>query len=120
MKQISIFSLNMENLEWNKLPLINSTNCRFGHTSVYYQIKFYFYGGRVKVEKASMLVGLEIFSINENIFISSNIKGGPNKRRNHIAQIIGNFMLIHGGIGEENEILDDIYLLVFILFKKYS
>ena len=107
MKQMPIWSLNMETLEWSKLPSTNSTNCRFGHTSVYYQNKIYFYGGRVKVEKASMLVGLEIYSINENIFVSSNIKGGPSKRRNHIAELIGNLMLIHGGIGEDNEILDD-------------
>ena len=111
MKHMPIWSLNMETLEWNKLPSTNFTNCRFGHTSVIYQNKIFFYGGRIKVEKASMLVGLEIYSLNENIFLSSNIKGGPNKRRNHIAEVIGNCMLIHGGIGEDNEILDDCYLL---------
>ena len=120
MKQMPIWSLNMETLEWSKLPSTNSTNCRFGHTSVYYQNKIYFYGGRVKVEKASMLVGLEIYSINENIFVSSNIKGGPSKRRNHIAELIGNLMLIHGGIGEDNEILDDCYLLNLQILKWMS
>ena len=111
MKQMAIWSLNMETIEWSKLPSVNTTNCRFGHTSVYYQNKIYFYGGRIKVEKASMLVGLEIYSLNENIFVFTNVKGGPNKRRNHIAEVIGNLMLIHGGIGENNEILDDCYLL---------
>ena len=111
MKQMAIWSLNMETIEWSKLHSINSTNCRYGHTSVIYQNKIYFYGGRIKVEKTSMLVGLEIYSLSDNIFISSNVKGGPNKRRNHIAEIIGNVMLIHGGISEDNEVLDDCYLL---------
>ena len=111
MKQMPIWSLNMETLEWNKLQSLNSTNCRFGHSSVFYQNKIYLYGGRIKVEKASMLVGLEVYSLNENLFIYTNIKGGPNKRRNHIAEVIGNLMLIHGGIDEDNEILDDTYLL---------
>ena len=111
MRKMLIWSLDMETLEWDKLSSLNSTNCRFGHTSIFYQNKIYLYGGRIKVEKASMLVGLEIYSINENTFISSNIKGGPNKRRNHIAEVIGNVMLIHGGIGEDDDILDDCYLL---------
>jgi hypothetical protein len=111
MKQMTIWSLNMETIEWSKMPSINNTNCRFGHSSVIYQNKIYFYGGRIKVEKASMLVGLEIYSLSDHIFVSSNVKGGPNKRRNHIAEIIGGVMLIHGGIAEDNEILDDCYLL---------
>ena len=111
MKQMSIWSLNMETLEWNKLQTLNTTNCRFGHTSVFYQNKIFLYGGRIKVEKASMLVGLEVYSLNENLFVSSMVKGGPIKRRNHIAEVIGNLMLIHGGIDEDNEILDDTYLL---------
>ena len=111
MRKMLIWSLNMETLEWTILPSSNNTNCRFGHTSVYYQNKIYLYGGRIKLEKASYLVGLEVYSINENTFFPSNIKGGPYKRRNHIAEVIGNVMLIHGGIGEDNEILDDCYLL---------
>ena len=120
MRQMPIWSLNMETLEWTKLPSINYTNARFGHTSVCYQNKIYFYGGRIKVEKASMLVGLEIYSFSENSFIYSNVKGGPNKRRNHIAEVIGNLMLIHGGVGEDNEILDDCYLLNLQLLKWVS
>ena len=111
MKQMSIWSLNMETLEWNKLALKNTTYSRYGHTSIYYQNKIYFYGGTVKIEKSAMLAGLEIFSLNDRAFIMSNIKGGPSKRKNHIAEIAGNSMLIHGGIDEENQVLDECHLL---------
>ena len=111
MKQMDIWSLNMETLEWNKLILKNSTYCRYGHSSVFYQNKIYIYGGTVKIEKSSMLAGLEIFSLNDKAFMISNDKSSPCKRKNHIAEIVGNSMLIHGGIDEENQVLDDCHIL---------
>ena len=111
MKQMIIWSLNMETLEWNKLTLKNSIYSRYGHSSVYYQNKIYFYGGTVIIEKTSMLASLEIFSLTEKSFILTNVKGSPSKRKNHIAQIIGNSMLIHGGIDEDNQVLDDCHIL---------
>ena len=111
MKKMNIWALNMETLEWNKLPLKNLSYCRYGHTSVYYQNKIYFYGGIAKIENIKMLAGLGIFSLNDKSFIVSDTKGEPSKRKNHIAEIVGNSMFIHGGIDEENQVLDDCYLL---------
>ena len=111
MRQITIWSLNMETLEWNKLQIKNSAYSRYGHTSVYYQNKIYFYGGTVKIEKTSMLAGLDIFSLSDKSFILSYVKNSPSKRKNHIAELIGNSMLIHGGMDEENQVLDDCHLL---------
>ena len=39
MKGMGIWSLNLEKLEWTKLPQKPQTNNRFGHTSVIYQNK---------------------------------------------------------------------------------
>ena len=117
MKQLSIWSLNMETLEWNKILLKNTTYSRFGHTSIYYQNKIYFFGGTLKIEKSSLLTNLEIFSFHDKSFVVSNSKGGPCKRKNHIAELIGNTMLIHGGLDEEEQILDDCYILNLLTLK---
>ena len=111
MKQMNIWSLNMETLEWNKLMLKTSTYSRYGHTSVYFQNKIYFYGGTHKIEKSSIPASFELFSLTDKAFIQSNVKNSPSKRKNHIAEIIGNSMLIHGGIDEDNHVLDDCHLL---------
>ena len=111
MKQITIWTLNIETLEWNKIQIKNSAYSRYGHSTVYYQNKIYFFGGTVKIEKTTMLGGLEIFSLNDKSFIIYNAKGNPCKRKNHIAEIIGNSMLIHGGLDEENQVLDDCHIL---------
>ena len=37
----------------------------------------------------------------------------PELRRNHIAELMGSQMIIHGGISDNNEILNDIFLLNF-------
>ena len=117
MKQLSIWSLNMETLEWNKILLKNTTYSRFGHTSIYYQNKIYFFGGTLKIEKSSLLTNLEIFSFHDKSFVVSNSKGGPCKRKNHIAELIGNTMLIHGGLDEDEQILDDCYILNLLTLK---
>ncbi len=111
MKQMNIWSLNMETLEWNKLMLKSSTYSRYGHTSVYYQNKIYFYGGTHKIEKSSIPASLETFSLADKTFTTFDSKNYPGKRKNHIAEVIGNSMLIHGGIDEENHVLDDCHLL---------
>ena len=124
MNQMDIWSLNIENLEWQKIHIKKPTKCRFGHTSLYYQNNIYYYGGRVKEKFKdkinSVLVGLEIFSFNNNSFSSPDINPEPKKRRNHISCMIGGQMFIHGGIGEENEILTDCFLLNFEPLKWIS
>jgi len=113
MKGMSIWSLNMEQLEWVKIPQKSPTNNRFGHTSVIYQNKIFLFGGRTKYGGAFVSPGLEIFSLTENAFTNQDPEGNifPEPRKNHIAELIGNHMLIHGGLNESNEILNDCYLL---------
>ena len=108
-----IWYLNMDKLEWNKVPQKENTNNRFGHTSIIYQNKIYFYGGRAKIDKALYYCGLEIFSLNEGIYYKPILSklNSPPLRRNHIAILIDEQIFIHGGVSENNEILSDCHLL---------
>jgi hypothetical protein len=113
MKGMGIWSLNLEKLEWTKLPQKPQTNNRFGHTSVIYQNKVYLFGGRTKYGGGYVSPGLEIFSLTEKCFINQEPEGNifPEPRKNHIAELIGYQMLIYGGINENNEILNSCYFL---------
>jgi hypothetical protein len=57
--------------------------------------------------------GLEIFSLNDKNYINHDSEGGiiPEPRKNHIAELVGNQMLIHGGINENNQVVGDCYYL---------
>ena len=111
MKEMVFWSLNMKNIEWKKIPSINQTNNRYGHTTIYDENKVYIYGGRIKEKNKSILVGLEIFSLKENKFYKPDMQNEPQDRRDHIAIYLNDYMLIHGGVNSNNEILSDCYLL---------
>ena len=113
MKGMGIWSLNLEKLEWTKIPQKPQTNNRFGHTSVIYQNKIFLFGGRTKYGGGYVSPGLEIFSLTDNCFINQEPEGNifPEPRKNHIAELIGYQMLIYGGINENNEVLNNCYYL---------
>ena len=113
MKGMGIWSLNLEKLEWAKILQKSPTNNRFGHTSVIYQNKIFLFGGRTKYGGGFVSPGLEIFSLTENSFTNQDPEGNifPEPRKNHISELIGAQMFIHGGLNETNEILNDCYFL---------
>ena len=113
MTAMSIWSLNMEKLEWYKVPQKEYTHNRFGHTSIVYQNKIYFYGGRAKIEKGVYYPGLEVFGLNEGLYYKPILGkiNSPIARRNHIALLIDEQIFIHGGISEDNDVLNDCVLL---------
>ena len=121
MKYLSIWSLNILNLEWEKIiPKIQIEN-RYGHTALALNNKLYIYGGKTKYLNTSVINGLDIFSFNNNSFINNDISGErPENRRNHIAIFIGSQMLIHGGINENDKVLSDSYLLNTNQLKWYK
>ena len=121
MKYLSIWSLNILKLEWEKInPNLQMDN-RYGHTALALNNKLYIYGGKTKYSNSSILNGLEIFSFNNNSYIS-NISSGeiPENRRNHISIFIGANMLIHGGINENGKILNDSFILNINKLKWYK
>ena len=113
MKYLSIWSLNIPKLEWEKINYNNPLENRYGHTALSLNNKLYIYGGKTKYSNSSVLNGLDVFSFNNNSFSNSNIIEGdhPENRRNHIAVLVGVQMLIHGGINEDGKVLNDTYLL---------
>ena len=118
MKSLSIWSLNLEKLEWKKLQTNGQLANRYGHTGIVFQNKLILFGGKTKYLNMTYLCGLEIYSISDHSFNSPSVgKISPETRKNHIAELLGNQMFIHGGLNESNEILNDCYLLTLTTLK---
>ena len=112
MKTLTIWSLNLEKSEWDKININGYSYNRYGHTGIFYQNKIYFFGGKIKYQKNSMTCGLEVFSFTDNQFSTPSVgKLNPEPRRNHIAELVGNQIFIHGGITNSNEVLNDSFIL---------
>jgi len=95
-------------------------NPRFGHTTVLFNDCLYIYGGKFNLRK--LQYPLEDFLMyhiptdSMKIGIFKNSKNMSNRkyldipqRRNHIAQVIGFYMVVHGGIDISIENLRDNY-----------
>ena len=109
---MTIWSLNIPKLEWLKISQKDSIDNRYGHTAIAINNKLFIFGGITKYENSSITNGLIIFSFNDykySIPELGHIK--PEPRRSHIAVLLSNQILIHGGINEENKILNDCYIL---------
>ena len=139
MKHINIWMLNLKEMIWEKLKLNNHIPNRFGHSCIIDKDKkrLYIFGGRTKIlpsnnninnnnnnnngimSYSNIICGLDIYNLNNNYFSSPllSTKNAPILRRNHICELIGNYMVIHGGITENNEILNDIFLFNIHLFN---
>ena len=118
MKSLAIWSLNLEKLEWKKIQSNALITNRYGHTGVCYQNKLYLFGGKTKYLNMAYLCALDVYSINDNTFNSPSVgKISPESRKNHIAELLGNQMFIHGGMNESHEVLNDCFLLTLNSFK---
>ena len=118
---LSIWTLNVEKLEWTKMKQKQYTNNRYGHTSTFYNNKIYFFGGKIKTATTSMSVGLEVFNLIDKTFLLQTPLGEPpTPRRNHISYLIGNNILYHGGITDDDEILNDCFCLNLTSFKWFN
>lgn len=118
-----IWNLDPVNLEWKKIIAEGiPANLRYGHTAVLYQRKLYVFGGKTKVNNYPYIPDLEVFSLDDRTWANPVLytKSILKVRRNHVAKIIGHQMLIHGGISEDDEYLNDCYLLSFSPLKWLS
>ena len=105
-----LWKFNLLNNTWANIESDYTPEPRRGHTGVLYKNKYYIFGG--KFLNSTFLSKLDIFDLSTNTWVTNNYNYFLFKlRRNHIACLIGNQMLIHGGVDEEGEILDDSYLL---------
>ena len=123
-EQEELWTCDMSTVTWSKVKSNNSTFIRFGHTANFDKngSKIYLYGGISKcdqypelkdVPKTYTYCGLECYDLKTKEFskppMSYRIQ--PEYRRNHIAELVGNDLVIMGGINENNEILNDVHAL---------
>lgn len=122
-KNNQVWSLNPDDLEWNKFNSENiAPNPRFGHTGVVYQKKLYAFGGKSKTHNYTFLADLDVFNLEDHSWSSPLLytKNFLALRKNHVGDLIGHHMIIHGGINENGEYLNDTFLLNFTPAKWYA
>ena len=120
MQTTFIWNLNLNKLQWKRIKANNTCYNKFGHTCVLLNRKLYVFGGRTKMdnnntnkETVDIVNGLDVFNLDDETWSSPALstRNAPRPRRNHIAELVGMNMVIHGGIDDNNEILDSVYVL---------
>lgn len=108
-----IWKFNNDDISWEIIKPEDTDNIysRYGHTSVIKNGNLYVYGG-VYLENKKF-ANLDIFNFSTKKWSSPifNTKYIIDLRKNHVSCSIGNMMFIHGGINEQDEYLNDNYLL---------
>lgn len=112
-KSSMLWRLNPTNFKWTKLvPIGPNVEARYGHTGILYHRKLIIFGGRNMI--TSQHYDLNIFNIDTLKWSTPNAYTYTKHikmRRNHIACLVGNQMLIQGGSDEDGNFLNDAYLL---------
>ena len=113
---------NLINISWNKISSPADSFVKFGHTAVFdkFNSKIFVYGGRAKLDlhvtygkNKYIFCDLEYYDVKSNRWIKPELvnKNFVPQRRNHIAELIGNQLLIMGGVDENDNILNDVYFI---------
>ena len=141
--KLDLSSLNWKILENNKNSFVKDTlsnakenktlsnntndkkyfqNQRFGHTSIFFDKKMYVFGGVVKTMDSYYYPDIEILDPVTCKFDDYNCNSRKHLkfRKHHIAHIVGQYMLINGGISEDNNYLNDIFVLDIPNMKWYE
>ena len=110
-------------LSWEKINEKEENSfSRYGHSMTYYQDNLYIFGGNI-IKNGNLYsnkkICLCIFDLKKGIFFYPENNNYIPWRKNHIGIGIGNTILIHGGINEEGEFLNEIWIYE-ILRKKWS
>ena len=114
--------LEQENIKWRKI-ITNEEETpiqRYGHSMVYYMDNLYIFGGIIpKNTYHEQEENICIFDIKRESFYYPKCQNHKSvkSRRNHIGIGIGYTMLIHGGIDEEGNFLDDMWLFDCLRYK---
>ena len=97
-------------------------NGRYGHSAVFYNNNLYIYGGYLNdysfmnKEYIDYIIVYEILS-NRYTFELCQNKKEVKMRRNHICELVNSQMVIHGGLDEDYNFLNDFYYLELITMK---
>ena len=121
-----MWTFDINNFKWKQQQINElSYNYKYGHTSILYNDCFYYLGGNHNVNKIKFtLEDVVIYNIRNKTLKIGNFKKDLGRfdknyfripfRRNHICEIIGWNMVVHGGIDVEKEYSnknDEIYFL---------
>ena len=106
-----IWKFNINDNSWTNLKSKNYiSEPRRGHSGIIYKNKYYIFGG--KFLHSGNFAKLDIYNFETNTWSTGNNNSlFFNLRRNHISCLIGPQMFVHGGIDENDQFLDDSYLL---------
>lgn len=109
-------NLKKNNLCWEKInfKIDSNFNRKYGHTTCLFNDLLYIFGGNINLKKTKYpYEDLMIYNIKTNTMKVSAFNACRNKysrqyiyipkRRNHIAHVIGNIMIVQGGIDLEKE-----------------
>ena len=120
-------SLSHNDYKWKRVTGITGDNPlpRSGHSMCLYKNDIVIYGGVVEDEKAyHFREDILIYNIPEKKFMADvcTNKGNVIWRKNHIAEIIGQFMFVYGGIDDNGKVLSepcalDLYRMKWIQAK---
>ena len=111
-KSNSLWQLDASTFSWSNLTSNNvQPELRTGHTGIVHKRKLYIFGG--KYVNIPIMGDLDIFDFETKTWSSPPILTSSflKLRRHHISCLIGQQMLIHGGISETGEYLNDMILL---------
>jgi len=119
---------NLINISWSKITSPLDTLLKFGHTAVLdkFDNKIFVYGGRAKYDlhvsygkNKYIFCGLDCFDLKLNKWIKPDIinKNYIPQRRNHISELVGNQLVIQGGVDEDDNILNDSYYINLSMFE---
>jgi hypothetical protein len=114
----SLWRLETSNFSWSNLPSTSlQPDLRTGHTGIIYKNKFIVFGGRYA--QIPILADVDVYHTDTKTWSSPalNTTRFLKLRKHHIACLIGQHMLIHGGISETGEFLNDCFLLQINPFK---
>ena len=95
---------------------------RYGHTAVLYKKEIYIYGGvtdNTFIGREDLVVydiEKKKFKLEEKTFNKLNFKW----RRNHNAEMVGNHMVVYGGIDDDGKVLDDLWALDLNLTLRWN
>ena len=120
-----LWTCDLVSMTWKRFKKTTNPLIRFGHISVFDRLntKIFVYGGRSKYDKLLNLIigdnsnsfcGMEYYDIKLNKWFKPSIGdeiGYPPLRRNHIGEVLGNQLIIMGGIDEYGDILNDVFYI---------
>ena len=116
-----LWQLDASSFSWKQINSINiQPELRSGHTGVIHKGKYIIFGGRFV--HIPLMGDLDIFDFETKTWNAPPLLTANylKLRRHHISCVIGQHMLVHGGISETGEYLNDCYLLSLNPYKWVS